>query len=175
MDGQKPFTLMYTDNLIGTHAFSKHFSMDDKDRAVLQERLQLSYNQQEETLYIKWIGEVSSVELRQGYAHIMDMVWTYKPQKWILDLQHRVSIHRNDQQWVFKYIFPEVLRAVQRNVFVAIVLPVFAYNGLVNEIDGDELINGDNFLILHHFLYPEECRRWLQEMTMTDLKLAGVK
>lgn len=164
---------MFTDNLMGAHAFGKHFTVGDKTRNVLHERLSLSYNQEEETLYIKWEGAVSSVELRQGYAHIMNMVFTYRPQKWILDLQSRVSIEKDDQQWVFKYIFPEVLRAVRKNVFVAVVMPVFAYNSLVNEIDGDELMDGDNFMIINHFLFKEESRRWLQEMTLTDLKTAG--
>ena len=167
-------TYMYTDNLMGANAFGKHFSVSDKERHVLHERLCLNYNHEEETLYIKWDGAVSSNELRQGYAHIMDMVFTYKPQKWILDLQNRVSIEKNDQQWVFKYIFPEVLRAVNKNVFVAIVMPVFAYNSLVNEIDGDELMDGDNFMIIHHCLYQEESRRWLNEMALTDMKVAGV-
>lgn len=165
---------MYTDNLIGANAFGKHFSISDRERRVLHERLALSYLYEEETLYIKWAGSVTSCELRQGYAHIMDMVCTFKPQKWILDLQSRVSIEKEDQQWVFKYVFPEVLRAVNKNVFVAIVMPVHAYNSLVNEIDGDELMDGDNFMIIHHFLYQEESRRWLQEMAMTDLKVTGV-
>lgn len=163
---------MYTDNLMGARAFGKHFSVRDQQRSVLHERLSLRYEQDEETLYIKWEGAVSSNELRQGYAHIMNMVWAYKPQKWVLDLQHRVSIEKDDQQWVFKYIFPEVLRAVQKNVFVAIVMPVFAYSSLVNEIDGDELMDGDNFMIINHFLYQEESRRWLHEMAVTDLKIA---
>jgi hypothetical protein len=165
---------MFTDNLMGTQAFGKHFTVGDKERKVLQDSLSLNYNPDEETLYIKWAGEVSSVELRQGYTHIMNMVRTYKPQKWILDLQNRLAIEKDDQQWVFKYIFPEVLRAVQKNVFIAVVMPVFAYNSLVHEIDGDELMDGDNFLIMHHFLYPEESRRWLKEMSRTDLKTAGV-
>ncbi|GGG01548.1 hypothetical protein [Pontibacter amylolyticus] len=163
---------MYRDNLIGANAFGKHFSVKDKNRSVLQEQLILKYNHDEQTLYIKWEGEVSSNELRQGYAHIMNMVLTYKPQKWIMDLQNRLSIEKEDQQWVFKYIFPQVLRAVNKNVFVAIVMPVFAYNSLVNEIDGDELMDGDNFMIIHHFLYQEESRRWLLEMAETDLKIA---
>ncbi|MDX5417929.1 MAG: hypothetical protein LPK09_01845 [Hymenobacteraceae bacterium] len=164
---------MFTDNLMGAYALGKHFTVGDTIRSVLQERLSLSYNQEEETLYIKWEGAVSSAELRQGYAHVMNMVFTYRPQKWILDLQSRVSIEKDDQQWVFKYIFPEVLRAVRKNVFVAVVIPVFAYDSLVNEIDGDELMDGGNFMIINHFLFKEESRRWLQEMTITDLKTAG--
>lgn len=164
---------MYTDNIMGANAFGKYFSVSDMQRSVLHERLSLNYNHEEETLYIKWEGMVSSKELRQGYAHIMDMVSTYKPQKWIMDLQSRVSIEKDDQQWVFKYIFPEVLRAVQKNVFVAVVMPVFAYSSIVNEIDGDELMDGDNFLIIHHCLYQEESRRWLNEMAQTDLKIAS--
>ncbi|MBF8965107.1 hypothetical protein I0P70_17800 [Pontibacter sp. FD36] len=163
---------MYTDNLMGAHAFGRHFSVRDQHRSVLQEQLRLKYVHEEETLYIKWDGEVSSNELRQGYAHIMDMVFMYKPQKWILNLQSRLAIEKEDQQWVFKYVFPEVLRAVNKNVFVAVVMPVFAYNSLVNEIDGDELMDGDNFMIIHHFLYQEESRRWLHEMAETDLKMA---
>lgn len=141
---------------------------------MLQENLTLSYNQEEETLYIKWSGKVTSVELRQGYAHIMYMVHVYKPQKWVMDLQQRVTIEKEDQQWVFKYIFPEVLRAVQKNVFIAIIMPVFAYNSLVHEIDGDEMMDGENFLILNHFLYREESRRWLHEMSTTDMKVASM-
>jgi hypothetical protein len=164
---------MYTDNLMGANAFGKHFSICDQDRSVLYDRLSLSYRHDEETLYIKWEGAVTSVELRQGYAHIMDMVFTYKPQKWILDLQSRVTIDKDDQQWVFKYIFPEVLRAVKKNVFVAVVMPVHAYSSYVNEINGDELIDGENLMIIHHFLYQEESRRWLREMAITELKMAG--
>jgi hypothetical protein len=165
---------MYTDNLMGANAFGKHFSASDQQRSVLHGRLMLSYCHSEETLYIKWEGAVSSMELRQGYAHIMDMVFCYKPQKWVLDLQNRISIDKDDQQWVFKYIFPEVLRAVQKDVFVAVIMPVFAYNSLVNEIDGDELIDGENFMIINHFLYQEESRRWLSEMTRVEMKVAGV-
>lgn len=157
---------------MGASVLGKHFSVKDRHRSVLHEQLSLKYIHEEQTLYIKWDGEVSSSELRQGYAHIMNMVFTYKPQKWIMDLQNRHTIEKEDQQWVFKYIFPEVLRAVNKNVFVAIVMPVFAYNSLVNEIDGDELIDGDNLMIIHHFLYQEESRRWLREMAETDLKIA---
>lgn len=167
-----PIHTMYTDKIMGANAFGRHFSVKDQHRSVLKEQLTLQYNHEEETLYVKWEGEVSSNELRQGYAHIMNMVLTYKPQKWIMDLQNRRTIEKEDQQWVFKYVFPQVLRAVQKNVFVAIVMPVFAYSSLVNEIDGDELMDGDNFMIIHHFLYPEESRRWLQEMAETDLKIA---
>lgn len=165
---------MYTDNLMGANAFGKHFMFSDQERSVLQGRLSLCYRPEEETLYIKWEGEVTSVELRQGYTHIMDMVLTYKPQRWLLDLQNRLPIEKIDQQWVFKCVFPQVLRAVNRNVFVAIVMPVHGYNSLVHEIDGDELIDRDNLMIIHHFLYPEESSRWLREMAMTDMKLAGV-
>jgi hypothetical protein len=86
----------------------------------------------------------------------------------------RISIDRNDQQWVFKFIFPEVLRAVKKDVFVAVIMPVFAHNSLVNDIDGDELIDGDNLMIINHFLYQEESRRWLNEMARTELKVAGM-
>lgn len=125
-------------------------------------KLTINYNELSETLEIRWEGTVSSTEVRQGYNRIMNYVLQYKPVKWLLDLHNRDKINRTDQRWVFTYFFPEALRVIGSDVFVAVILPVSSSHELVHELDGDELIQGDNFLIINHFLYPEAAQRWLE-------------
>jgi hypothetical protein len=94
----------------------------------------------------------------------MEQIGYYKPQKLLLDFHNRVTIRRIDQRWVFSSIFPRILRTIGDNVFVAIVLPVALYHGLVAEMNGDELMHENSFLIIHHALYREEAYRWLNDM-----------
>ncbi|WP_266205417.1 hypothetical protein [Pontibacter kalidii] len=128
------------------------------------EKLRVTYERQEQTLRITWQGDVSSQELREGYNQIIELVRRLKPVKWQLDLQKRGTIKREDQRWIFEHVFPEVLAIVNDDVFVAVVLPVFLMHDLVSELNGDELMQEGNFLIMQHFMYPEQAQRWLNEM-----------
>ncbi|OKL41669.1 hypothetical protein [Pontibacter flavimaris] len=148
--------------LDGVITLDKHYTMTVP---LLQtEKLAVCYDGQEETLLIEWRGEVSSQELREGYSQIIAQVRRLKPVKWQLDLQQRGTIKREDQRWIFEFVFPEVLAIVNDNVFVAVVLPVFLLHDLVSELNGDELMQEGNFLIMQHFMYPEQAQRWLNEM-----------
>ena len=127
-------------------------------------KLSVRYDTLEETLLVQWEGTVTSNELREGYTCLLELVRELRPVKWQLDLQTRSPIKREDQRWVFEFIFPKVLSLVKDDVFVAIVLPVSMIHELVSELTGDELMQEGNFLIMQHFMYPEEAQRWLNEM-----------
>ncbi len=141
------------------------------DDIHFSENLHVFYNSATQILHVKWQGEVSTKDFREGYTHIMRMVRVYKPTRWVLDLQEREGIHREDQRWVFKNIFPQILRLLQRDVFIAVILPVSLYESLVHDMDGDDLIVNDNLLIMNHCLYYEECLRWLNEVEKTNHKV----
>ena len=115
-------------------------------------------------LVINWEGKPGSAEIRKGYNMIVEEVRKYKPKKILLDLHRRGTISRCDQRWVFSTIFPQVLRILAANIFVAVILPVTLYTGLVVEMDGDELMYENHFFIIHHCLYREEAYRWLNSM-----------
>ncbi|WP_276495751.1 hypothetical protein [Pontibacter litorisediminis] len=133
------------------------------------EKLSVCYEEGEQTLVVRWEGAVSSDELRSGYKEILEQVRRLKPVKWQLDLQKRGTICRQDQRWIFEYVFPEVLSIVNDDVFVAVVLPVFLMHDLVSELTGDELMQDGRFLIMQHFMYPEEGQRWLNEMQLIKM------
>ncbi|GAA4436074.1 hypothetical protein GCM10023188_28720 [Pontibacter saemangeumensis] len=128
------------------------------------ENLDVSYNAADEVLTVQWAGEISSEDIRVGYEIVMRQVKLHRPSKLLFDFHKRVSIKRKAQRWVFSTVFPKILRTVGDNVFVAIVLPVELYHGLVADMDGDELMHANNFLIIHHSLYREEGLRWLATM-----------
>ncbi|MFD2245166.1 hypothetical protein [Pontibacter ruber] len=164
---------MSTDKLIATdYAANFQFPLETSG-AIIEGKLEASYDQDSETLNIRWKGEVRSEEIKRGYASIMQMVRHYKPRKWVLNLQERDGVKRDDQRWVFKYVFPRALRAVNDDIFLAVILPVHAYHSVLTDIDGDELIVEDKFLVLQHFLYPEEGKRWLE--SMVEMKEAGAE
>ncbi|MHA6247985.1 hypothetical protein ACXYMU_08630 [Pontibacter sp. CAU 1760] len=125
---------------------------------------EIHYDSTEEVLVVKWKGDVDSTDVRAGYRLLLQEVYTYKPRKMLLDFQHRHRIRRNDQQWVFGSVFPEMLRLVGDTVFMAIVLPITMYYGLVADMNGDELMQDNNFLIIQHTLYQQEAFRWLRNM-----------
>lgn len=129
--------------------------------ALCGSKLSIRYNDVTETLEVKWTGTVNSSEVRQAYSQIMECVKQYKPVKWLLDFQGRERLKRADQRWVFTYFFPGALREVKNDVFVAVVLPVSYSHELVQEMNGDELIQGENFMIINHFMYREAAMRWL--------------
>lgn len=135
------------------------------------ENLDVTYNSDSEVLVVNWEGEISSEDIRIGYKILLQQVKLHKPRKLLLDFHNRVSIKRRDQRWVFSTVFPGILRNVGDNVFVAIVLPVELYHGLVADMNGDELMHNNNFLIIHHSLYREEGFRWLESMRATGHKL----
>lgn len=134
------------------------------DTLHLSESLQVYYNDSTEILHVKWHGEVGTKEFRESYSQIVNTVRTYKPNRWILDLQNRNNIQEADQHWVIKNIFPQILRMLQCDVFIAVILPVFLYESVIHDIDGNDLIYNDNLIIMQHFLYYEESLRWLQEV-----------
>jgi hypothetical protein len=144
---------------------------EEKVDEINEGKLEASYDNDSETLHIRWKGEVHTDEIKRGYARIMQMVRLYKPRKWMLNLQERDAVKSDDQRWVFKYVFPKALRTVKDDIFLAVILPVHAYHSVLSDIDGDELIDDDNFLVLHHCLYPEEGRRWLE--SMAEMKATG--
>ena len=148
----------------GAYDFCDYFPRE----LSVNDRLYVCYEKDTETLVVRWEGKVSSEEIRQGYKTIMELVRHYKPQKWLLDLHKRSTIKKKDQRWVFTQVFPEMLRIIDSNVFVAIVLPVYFYQSLVDGLEGDELMQGDNFMIIHHCLYQQEGRRWLQQMSLIN-------
>ncbi len=133
-----------------------------KQGAVSERKLYTFFDKTSSILHIAWRGAVSSEEVKEGYRHILELVAAYKPTMWMLDLREREAIARTVQQWVFKNIFPEVLRVVQQNVFIAILLPVHLFPSVINNLDGDELIYEDNLIILNEFLYEAEAQRWLE-------------
>ncbi|WP_299821456.1 hypothetical protein [uncultured Pontibacter sp.] len=128
---------------------------------LLKNKLSSSYDAESQTLLVTWEGAVTSHEVRQGYMQIKELVLYYKPGKWLIDLHKRESIKRADQHWVITHFFPEALRLLKKDIFVAIILPLFSFPRLVDELNGDEFIQGDNFMIINHFLYREEALRWL--------------
>lgn len=129
----------------------------------INSNLEVYIEKDTQRLVVTWEGDVSSHEIRQGYAEIIELVRTHKPVRWLLDLNKRGALKRADQRWVFTHFFPEALRLVQQDIFVAIILPVHAFPVIISELEGDELMHGDNFLIIDHFLYKEEAVRWLEE------------
>ena len=133
----------------------------------LAENLQVAFNTSTRILHVKWYGEVRSKEFREGYSDILRMVRIHKPSKWILDLKNRELIRKEDQHWVFKNIFPQILRMLKRDVFIAVILPVYLYESVIHDLDGDDFIDNDNLLIMNHFLYYEESLRWLSEVQVT--------
>ncbi len=122
------------------------------------------YQETDEVLIVNWEGEMNSAEIRRGYKEVLSQVKLYKAKKILLDLNNRSFIRRKDQRWVFSTVFPEILRTIGDNVYVAIVLPVVLYYDLVGEMNGDELMQDNNFLIIHHAMYREEAFRWLETM-----------
>lgn len=131
------------------------------ERIQLPENLSVNYDATSQVLYVKWQGKVKTRDLKYGYVYILRMVQFFKPNKWILDLQNRDIILKEDQQWVFKHVFPKVLRMLNQDVFIGVVLPVYLYESLVHDLNGDDLIYEDKVLLLQHFLYYEEALRWL--------------
>lgn len=134
------------------------------------ENLSVSYDADKKVLLVNWEGEVSSSSIRKGYNIVMQQVKLLRPRKILMDFHNRFSIRRRDQRWVFSTFFPEVLRTVGDNLFVAIVLPVALYHGLVADMSGDELMHNNNFLIIHHSLYREEAFRWLETMEASEVR-----
>lgn len=130
--------------------------------------IEVSFDAEDQVLLVNWEGGLSSDEIRNGYEVMVEQVRCYKPKKLLLDFHKRSIIRRTDQRWVFSTVFPQVLQTVGDNVFVAIVLPVVLYYGLVAEMNGDELMHENNFLIIHHSLYREEAYRWLNSMPLTS-------
>lgn len=126
--------------------------------------LSVEYNALTETLEITWSGNAGGNNLCEGYSYLMEQVQAHRPTKWLLDLQHCSAISRRDQRWVFQHVFPEVLRQVGDDVFVAVLLPLDLYYGLIAGLQGDELMNGESFMIIQHFLFQQEAMRWLHEM-----------
>ena len=144
------------------------YKTDIEDSSALVEtetlfdsKLSIAYNDATETLEVRWVGCVSSYEVREAYNLMMDYVQQHKPVKWLLDFQERDRIRRHDQRWVFSNFFPEALRIVGEDIFVAVILPIGASHELVHELDGDELIQDENFMIINHFIYKEAALRWL--------------
>ncbi|GAB3539092.1 hypothetical protein GCM10027443_35260 [Pontibacter brevis] len=133
--------------------------------------IEVFYDAEQCVLVVNWEGEPGSDEVRKVYNDVMEEVRRLKPRKLLLDLHKRGMIRRLDQRWVFSTFFPQVLRTVGDNVFVAIVLPVTLYCGLVGEMSGDELMHENNFLIIHHALYREEAYRWLNGMDVSGIGL----
>ncbi|WP_299757346.1 hypothetical protein [uncultured Pontibacter sp.] len=147
--------------------YTSRFILPEETIQLLKtDKLSVKYLKQEETLEICWEGDVTSDEFKYGYTQIIEHVKAFKPVKWQLNVQNRQSLRRADQRWVFEYVFPEVLKIVNDDVFVAVVVPVSSIYNLVGELDGDELMTGENFLIMQHFMYPEEAQRWLNEMCL---------
>ncbi|RDV16918.1 hypothetical protein DXT99_02095 [Pontibacter diazotrophicus] len=134
--------------------------------------IEVSFDKVNHILVVNWEGELSSDEIRKGYDILMEEVRIHKPKKLLLDLHNRGTIRRSDQRWVFSTVFPNILRTIGETVFVAIVLPVSLYFGLVGEMDGDELMHENNFLIIHHALYQEEAYRWLNTIYVSSTNLA---
>ncbi|MBC5773224.1 hypothetical protein H8S95_04040 [Pontibacter sp. KCTC 32443] len=132
------------------------------------ENLYVAFDDATEILHVKWQGEVDTKDFRDGYMHILRMVRFFKPSRWILDLQSRDSIKKEDQQWVIKNVFPQILRMLNQDVFIAVILPVSLYESLMHGLSGDEFIDKENLLIMNHFLYYEECVRWLQEVNVAS-------
>lgn len=149
----------YPSILEGRHAIAT-----PSGKLHLPRNLTVHFDTENQVLYIKWEGRVDTREFRYGYLHVLRLVQLYKPTKWVLDLQKRDGIQKKDQIWVFKHIFPKVLRLVRQDVFVAVILPVSLYESMLHDLDGDDMIFEDKVMLLQHFLYHEEGLRWLNEM-----------
>lgn len=153
---------MLLDKIAFTNTYSGQLTAPGSGTVCIH--IEISYDADNHVLVVNWEGEPCSAEIRRGYTFIMEEVRKHKPKKVLLDLQRRCKISRCDQRWVFTTIFPQLLRILEHDVFVAVVLPVMLYTGLVAEMDGDELMYENNFLIIHHCLYREEAYRWLNNM-----------
>lgn len=129
---------------------------------------EVTFDRENQVLVVNCEGELSSDEIRKGYDVVMEEVLFHKPKKLLLDIHNRGTIRRCDQRWVFSTAFPQILRTIGVTVFVAIVLPVTLYCGLVGEMDGDDLMHENNFLIIQHALYRQEAYRWLNSMHLSD-------
>ncbi|MEJ8755466.1 hypothetical protein WG947_00540 [Pontibacter sp. H259] len=154
--------------MLGTPDNPENFDADREEILDLSENLQVIYDASNGVMHVKWNGKVSSREFKDGYFQLLRIVRIYKPFKWILDLQNREVIGKEDKLWVFKNIFPEILRLLQRDVFMAVILPVYFYESLIDDFDGDDLIDNNNLLIIQHFLYYEESLRWLNDLELTN-------
>ncbi|MCC9167475.1 hypothetical protein [Pontibacter harenae] len=130
------------------------------------EKLYIAFDDVRETFVVKWWGEVNAVERLGGYQKIMEMFCTYKPQKWLFDLQERNSMEKEEQRWVMRYLLPAALKLVQRSIFAAVILPVYTHQAIFAGL-GEEYFTVDgNVLRLEQFSYPEESMRWLDSFCL---------
>lgn len=129
---------------------------------IISDKLSVYYYATSNTLIIKWVGKVSSLELRNGYAQVLKIVEQYRPDKWLLDLSKRERVRKADQKWVFENVFAKSLKMLDSDIFISVVLSVYAFRELVGQLNGDEMIQNGNLLVMQDFLYEEEAWRWLQ-------------
>lgn len=125
----------------------------------------VAFESDTETLVVRWEEAISSEELKAGYTTLLKIVSELKPRKWLIDLHMREQIRSIDRLWIVRNVFSKALQMVNRDIFIAEILPVYYYHTLVNELDGDELISNGNLIIINQFLYEEEGRRWLEHAT----------
>ncbi len=128
------------------------------------DKVHATYDAGSNMLFVEWQGEVDTEEVKAGYQQILEMAQHFRPNRWVLDLRNRETIKREDQRWVIKNIFSRALQLLECDIFVAIVVPVYFFHTLVNELDGDELMYEDNFMIINHYMYKEEGLRWLESI-----------
>lgn len=96
--------------------------------------LQVSYRQDLDILFCRWLQPCSSVTLQKGYLHALEKAKELQVHYWLFDLRRRGPVSTEDGDWILKTFFPKTEATIPGKHYFSYLVTPNHYQHLQEEI-----------------------------------------
>ena len=112
-------------------------------------------------LYMTCLSALLSREFREGLMVALDCAERHNIKLWLLDLREIGELDEEEEEWLHRYFFPNIMAKLGTGNYVAMVLSEKCYNVLLHEAGKYGLRSYNELIILKNFFDLAEADNWL--------------
>ncbi|OKL41673.1 hypothetical protein [Pontibacter flavimaris] len=112
-------------------------------------------------LFLRCLEQLSSKEFREGLLEALHCAEIHHIKQWLLDLREIGELDEEEEVWLQRYFFPNIMAKLGTGNFVAMVLSERCYNMLLNEAGKYGLQSYNEVIIIKNFCHLQDAIRWL--------------
>lgn len=123
--------------------------------------LEISCNEEQKRLFLRCLDELSSKEFREGLVEALECAEKYNIKQWLLDLREIGELDEDEEVWLQRYFFPNLMAKLGTGNYVAMVLSEKCFKMLLHEAGKYGLESYNELIIIKNFYELEDASNWL--------------
>ena len=131
-------------------------------RVYSTESLEVSFNEEQQRLYLQCNGNFDSAEFRSSLLTSLQFAEAHHVKQWLLDYRAIGALDEAEETWLHTHLFPRIMMTMGTDNLVAVVLSEKCYQLLLKEAGLFGLQSYNSFIIMNTFANTTDAAAWLE-------------